>query len=252
MQSERISFRNFNGDDLQASLDLPDGEAAHYALFAHCFTCNRNFKAFRNISRALAERGIGVLRFDFTGLGESGGDFSDTNLSSNAEDLQAAAGFLEENHRPPGLLIGHSLGGAAVLQAASTVTSSKAVAVIAAPSDPAHLNRLLGLTPEDFTENEEREIQVAGRKFAIKKHFVEDLEKIRMKETLENLGRALLLLHSPADRLVPMDNATAIFQAAVHPKSFVSLGSADHLLSDERDSTYAGTVIAAWASRYLG
>jgi len=253
MRTQPLTFENEQGITLGADLDLPgpEREPEHYALFAHCFTCNRTYRAFRQISEALTARGFGVLRFDFTGLGESEGDFSETGLSSNAGDLRAAAGFLKRTRRAPGLLIGHSLGGGAVLQAAQDIPSSRAVVTIAAPSDPGHVNKLLGLSSRDMAGEEQRTVTIAGRSFTIKKRFVEELEKTRMEGAIRGLGRSLLVMHSPRDRVVGIDNAAAIFQAALHPKSFVSLDPADHLLSDPADSRYAGAVIGVWASRYL-
>lgn len=252
MRFLKLDFRNARGDRLSARLDLPvDEKPAAYALFAHCFTCNKNFNAVFNINRALAREGIAVLRFDFTGLGESEGDFSQTSFRSNVEDLVTAADFLKAEFEAPKLLIGHSLGGAAVLQAASRIPSAKAVATIAAPFDPSDLGRLLGSTKEEILEKGEAEISLGGRTFVIRKRFLDDLEQVKMGEVIGNLDRALLVFHSPRDTVVSLENAARIFQAARHPKSFVSLDDADHLLSNRRDSLYAGTVLAAWAGRYL-
>lgn len=251
MKSEKISFGNTQGDRLSAYIDLPEETPRHFALFAHCFTCNKNYKAFWNISSSLTGAGIGLLRFDFTGLGESGGDFSDTSFSSNTDDLTAAARMMEDRFAPPAILIGHSLGGAAVLQAAGAIPSSRAVVTIAAPSEPSHINRLLGLSAEEMGEDETRTITIAGRSFRVKRKFVEDLDAANMRETIGGLKRALLILHSPQDRVVGVENAADIFQAARHPKSFVSLNQADHLLTNPRDAAYAGAVIAVWAGRYL-
>ncbi|MCU0573420.1 MAG: bifunctional alpha/beta hydrolase/OsmC family protein [Syntrophobacteraceae bacterium] len=252
MRFLKLDFRNAQGDRLSARLDLPlDEKPAAYALFAHCFTCNKNFNAVFNINRALANEGIAVLRFDFTGLGESEGDFSKTSLRSNVEDLITAADFLKSELEAPKLLIGHSLGGAAVLQAASKIPSARAVATIAAPFDPSDLGHILGSTKEEILQRGEAEITLAGRTFVIRKQFLDDLEQVKMDEVIRSLGRALMVFHSPRDTIVSLDNAARIFQAAKHPKSFVSLDEADHLLSNRGDSLYAGKVLAAWVGRYL-
>jgi putative redox protein len=229
-----------------------DEKPVAFALFAHCFTCNKNFNAVFNINRALANEGIAVLRFDFTGLGESEGDFSQTNFRSNVEDLITAADFLKSEFEAPKLLIGHSLGGAAVLQAASRVPSARAVATLAAPFDPSDLGKALGSTSEEIREKGEAEITIGGRTFLIRKQFLDDLEQVKMDEAIQNLGRALIIFHSPGDTVVSLQNAAKIFQAARHPKSFVSLDDADHLLSNRSDSHYVGKVLAAWAGKYLG
>ncbi len=253
MTAQKRTFRNRNGVDLSARLDLPaDGEPAACALFAHCFTCGKDLKAAHNVSRALARENIAVLRFDFTGLGESQGDFADTSFTSNVEDLVDAAAYLEKTFRAPDILIGHSLGGAAVLQAASRIPSAKAVAVIAAPSDPGHVTRHLGDAADTVREKGEGTVTIAGRTFTLRRRFLEDLEATRMEETVADLRRALLVFHAPLDEVVAVDNAARIFRWARHPKSFVSLDTADHLLSDARDSRYVGEMIAAWARRYVG
>ncbi len=252
MKFQELFFKNARGQRLEARLDLPgDKKPTIYALFAHCFTCTKNFKAIGNINRALTEEGIAVLRFDFTGLGESEGDFADTNFSSNVADLIAAADFLKTEFEAPKILIGHSLGGAAVLQAAAHIPSAVAVVTIAAPSEPSYVVRLLGSVTETIEAEGEAEIMVAGKTFKLKKQFLDDLEQTRMRETIRNLRRALLIFHSPADNTVGIDNAAQIFQVARHPKSFISLDRADHLLSDESDSLYVGAVIAAWARKYI-
>jgi putative redox protein len=252
MQFQRLSFKNREGVSLSARLDLPlDRKPLAFAVFAHCFTCTKNLNAIVNINRALTQQGLAVLRFDFTGLGESEGDFAQTNFSTNVSDLIDAARFLAVDFAAPSLLIGHSLGGAAVLQAASHIPSVLAVATIAAPAHPAHLGRLLTGNRERIPSDEGTEIQLAGRKFRLGKGFLEDLERVRMQETIGDLRKPLLILHSPRDTVVGIDNAAEIFQAARHPKSFVSLDEADHLLSDRRDSTYVGLVLAAWALKYL-
>lgn len=253
MKTERVEFQNEEGHVLSGRLEMPvDEKPVAYALFAHCFTCSKDYKSVTYISRTLAEQGIAVLRFDFTGLGESEGDFSDTNFSSNVDDLVAAARFLEEDYKGPALLMGHSFGGAAVLQAAARIPSSKAVVTIAAPCSPQHLERLVTGRREELEKHGEIEVTIAGRPFRIKKQFVDDLETLRMDETIRNLGRALLVFHSPIDEVVSIDNAAHIFKTAKHPKSFVTLDNADHLLLDPDDARYAGNVIAAWAQKYVG
>ena len=252
MQLKKLEIPGRGSQKLAALLDLPlDGKPLAYAVFAHCFTCSKDLKAVYHISRALTRERIAVLRFDFTGLGESGGDFADTSFLSNVEDLVAAAGFLESRFEGPRLLIGHSLGGAAVLQAASAISSSKAVVTIAAPADPRHVSRTLGPAKETIVAMGQAEVNISGRTFILKKKFLDDLRQIDPEATIRNLNRALLVMHSPTDDIVGIENAARIFQTARHPKSFVSLDQADHLLSNMADSRYAGAVIAAWAKRYI-
>ncbi len=253
MRSEEISFPGAGGDKLAARLDLPvDSKPIAYALFAHCFTCGKNLAAADNISRALTGQRIGVLRFDFTGLGESAGEFADTNLSSNAADLVAAAHFLQTEYNAPAILIGHSLGGAAVLQAAGQIASVKAVVTINAPADPVHVVRLLGSAQAEIAAKGEAQVTLAGRTFTIKRQFLDDLAEAKMEATIRNLRKPLLVCHAPLDNIVGVDNAAAIFQAARHPKSYLSLDRADHLLSTAEDSLYVGTVAAAWVRKYVG
>ena len=252
MPFEKITFENSSGETLVARLDMPvDGNMQACALFAHCFTCSKNLRAVGHISNALTERGIGVLRFDFTGLGESGGDFANTNFSSNVDDLLAAAEFLKNNYQAPEILIGHSLGGAAVLQAAGKLDYVSAVATIGAPYDPAHVKHLLEDSIEEIERKGVASVNLAGRSFTIKKQFLDDLERIGVEQTIRSLDRALIVFHSPLDRTVGIGNAAKIFEAAKHPKSFVSLDKADHLLTDEEDSHYVGVVLAAWAKKYI-
>ncbi|MFB6286376.1 MAG: alpha/beta hydrolase family protein [Candidatus Bipolaricaulia bacterium] len=252
MRSERLAFPGHRGDRLAAQLDRPDeGEPVGYALFAHCFTCSKNLKAMQRIDRALTDQGFGVLRFDFTGLGESEGDFAETNFSSNVDDLVAATRYLEAEHEAPRILVGHSFGGAAVLQAAHRVPSCRAVATIAAPCKPAHIKHLLAGREAEIAERGETEVTLAGRAFRIQRHFLDDLDEQRMDAFIANLRRALLVLHGPFDDTVGIENAAHIFEAAKHPKSFISLDRADHLLSDDRDARYVGTMVASWAQRYL-
>ncbi len=252
MKSLHISFLNSRNEKLAARLDLPDDEQPiAYALFAHCFTCTKNIKAAVNIAAALNREKIAVLRFDFTGLGQSAGDFADTNFTTNVADLVAAADFLASEHQAPQIIIGHSLGGAAVLQAAAGIPSLKAVATIAAPHDPAHVTHHFTMMREQIEKDGAAEVNLAGRKFTIKKQFLEDLEMQQLDAHIKKLKTALLVMHSPRDNTVAIDNAAKIYQAAKHPKSFVSLDNADHLLMNEQDSLYAGMMIAAWSRRYI-
>jgi uncharacterized OsmC-like protein/fermentation-respiration switch protein FrsA (DUF1100 family) len=252
MRNQKITFAGADGSRLSARLSLPpDGEVVACALFAHCFTCSKDLKAVVNISRALTQQRIAVLRFDFTGLGESEGDFADTSFSSNIEDLVAAAEYMARELDAPAILVGHSLGGAAVLQAASRIPSVRAVATIGAPFDPGHVKHLFEGSLEEIEERGEADVILAGRRFTVGRQFVRDLDGHRMEETIAGLGRPLLIFHSPVDQTVGIDNAALIYKAARHPKSFVSLDDADHLLLDPRDSLYVGSVLAAWAHRYI-
>jgi uncharacterized OsmC-like protein/fermentation-respiration switch protein FrsA (DUF1100 family) len=251
MPTERFQFTGEGGHQLAASLDLPEREPLAYALFAHCFTCGKDVLAARRIAAALAAKGIAVLRFDFTGLGSSEGDFANSTFSSNVADLVRAAGYLRENRKAPSILIGHSLGGAAILAGASQIPEAKAVATIAAPSDPSHVTGLFRDRIADIQKDGEVEVLLAGRPFHIKREFLDDIAEHNLMAQVAGLHKALLIMHSPTDDTVSIDNATRIFVAARHPKSFVSLAGADHLLSDRRDSAYAADLIAAWASRYL-
>ncbi|HJV66980.1 MAG TPA: bifunctional alpha/beta hydrolase/OsmC family protein [Geomonas sp.] len=252
MSTSRITFPNASGELLAARLELPDqGAPTAFALFAHCFTCSKDFKAPVHISRALSGRRIAVLRFDFTGLGESEGDFPSTSFSTNVSDLVSAASFLEKEYQAPALLVGHSLGGAAVLAAAAQLPSTRAVATIAAPFRPSHIQEYLGDTLKEIERSGEGKVTIGDRTFLVRKSLLDDLDAQQPAETLSGLKAALLVLHSPADEIVGIGNAADIYRSAPHPKSFISLDSADHLLSDNRDSRYAGEVIAAWANRYL-
>ena len=247
-----IHFPGADGAMLAARLDLPAQTPRAYALFAHCFTCSKESLAATRISAALTQHGIGVLRFDFTGLGGSAGDFSNTNFSSNVADLIAAANWLTAHHGAPKILIGHSLGGAAVLAAAGKIAGAVAVATIGAPYGPAHVARLLGAATAEIESAGEAEVLLAGRAFRIKKQFLEDISSQNTTAHIAALGKALLIMHSPRDTTVSIDNAAQIFMAAKHPKSFVSLDTADHLLTGREDAIYVAAVLAAWASRYLG
>lgn len=252
MPTHKLTFPNATGQQLAAQLDLPPEDApSAYVLFAHCFTCSKNFTASANISRALTNAGFGVLRFDFTGLGESQGDFADTNFSSNVDDLVAAAEFLAREYAAPQLLVGHSLGGAAVLHAAARLPESTAVVTIGAPCDPAHVHKLIGEDQAEIEAKGQATVTLAGRSFTIKKQFLDDLDMARMRATLHQLRKALLICHAPVDQVVGIENAAHIFQEARHPKSFLSLDQADHLLSKPQDSRYLGAMIAVWASKYV-
>mgnify|MGYP001793776373 CR=1 FL=1 len=251
-KSEKVSFAGADGAMLAARLDLPQGRPRAYALFAHCFTCNKDIFAAARIADGLAARGIAVLRFDFTGLGASEGDFANTNFSSNIEDLLRAADFLRDSYEAPKLLIGHSLGGAAVLAAAGRIPEAKAVATIAAPADPAHVAAHFTDARPEIEAAGEAEVLLVGRPFRIKKQFLEDIETHRLEAAIGGMKKALMVFHAPRDATVGIDNASRIFLAAKHPKSFVSLDDADHLLSRKPDAIYVAEVLAAWAGRYLG
>ena len=251
-QNEAIRFPGADGQQLAARMDRPMGTPRAYALFAHCFTCSKDSLAAARISRALAMQGIAVLRFDFTGLGSSAGDFANTNFSSNIADLLAAANFLRERFAAPKLLIGHSLGGAAVLAAAAQVPEAVAVATIAAPFRPDHIRHLLKPATAEIEAKGEADVSLGGRTFRIKQQFLVDLASHNTQDTIAQLRKALVVFHSPADTTVDIQNAAQIFLAAKHPKSFVSLENADHLLTRKVDSAYVAAVLTAWASRYLG
>jgi uncharacterized OsmC-like protein/fermentation-respiration switch protein FrsA (DUF1100 family) len=248
---ERFQFTGSGGQHLAATLDLPEQEPVAYALFAHCFTCGKDVLAAKRIAVRLAAQGIAVLRFDFTGLGSSEGDFANSTFSSNVADLVLAAGHLRQTRKAPTILIGHSLGGAAILAAAGQIPEARAVVSIAAPSDPAHITGLFADRLDDIREHGEVEVSLAGRPFRIKREFLDDIAEHNLMAQVKDLHKALLVMHAPTDHIVSVDNATRIFVAAKHPKSFVSLADADHLLSRKTDAVYAADVIAAWAMRYL-
>lgn len=252
MQSERKDFPGADGQLLSARLDAPDGEVKAYALFAHCFTCTKDVFAASRIAQGLAAQGIAVLRFDFTGLGASEGDFANTNFSSNVQDLVAAADYMRAQLRAPTLIIGHSLGGAAVLAAAGEIPELKAVVTVAAPSDPSHVTKLFDEHLDTIHAEGEAVVQLAGRPFTIKRQFLLDAAEQNLNDKTAHLQRALLVMHAPQDRTVDISNALHIFTAAKHPKSFVSLDGADHLLTRKEDAEWAAGVIAAWSARYIG
>ena len=251
MPTERFQFTGEGSHQLAAALELPDGEPRAYALFAHCFTCGKDTLAAKRISVALAAKGIAVLRFDFTGLGSSEGDFANSTFSSNVADLVHAADHLRKVRTAPSILIGHSLGGAAILAAAGRIPEAKAVVTIAAPSDPAHVTGLFSEHLDSIRAQGEVEVSLAGRPFRIKREFLDDIAEQELMKDITGLHKALLVMQSPVDDTVGIDNATKIFVAARHPKSFVSLDHADHLLTKPADALYAADVIAAWASRYI-
>jgi len=251
MNSRKVTFQNKKGDELNARLELPSSAPEATAIFAHCFTCSKDLKAVVNISRALNLANIAVLRFDFTGLGESEGEFSETNFSTNINDLIAAAEFMKDELMAPSLLIGHSLGGAAVLAASAELDSVKAVCTIGAPADPVHVEHLLRDQLEEIESSGQASVSIGGRPFTVTQEFLKDIRNRDLEKLVPNLGKALLILHSPQDSIVEIENARIIYDRARHPKSFISLDGADHLLSNKADSMYAGKVIAAWAERYL-
>ncbi len=249
--SEKLTFTNAAGEELAARLERPAGEPLGWAVFAHCFTCSKDGRAATRVGRALAERGWAVLRFDFTGLGNSEGDFGRTNLSSNVDDLVAAAQELTRQGGAPTLLVGHSLGGAAVIAASRRLPSVKAIATIGAPSDPAHVEGLLADAPALIEEQGEADVQLGGRTFRLQRQFLEDLRAHSLTEILAASEAALMLFHSPLDNIVGIDHAQTLFEAARHPKSFVSLDGADHMLSDAKDAEMVAGVLASWAARFL-
>lgn len=251
MMKKNVTFENSVGEKLAGILDLPVTPPRAYALFAHCFTCSKNLNAATNISQALTEAGFAVLRFDFTGLGQSEGEFADSNFSSNVDDLVTAARFLESEYQAPAMLLGHSLGGTAVLQAAHDIPSAVAVATVGSPADPAHVGHLLDSASETLKREGVAKVNLGGRPFKMKQQFLDDIQQHPMPESLGTLRKAVMILHAPLDDIVELDNASQLFAAARHPKSFVSLDKANHLLTREADSRYAGQVIATWATRYL-
>ncbi len=250
-KTQRLDFDGSQGAKLSARLDMPSGTVRAYAIFAHCFTCSKDIHATRRISAELSQKGIAVLRFDFTGLGGSGGDFASTNFSSNREDLIIAADYLRKNFSAPSLLIGHSLGGAAVLSVAGEIPEIVAVATIGAPAEAEHVIHNFGSSLDEIAEKGEAVVKLAGRNFSIRKQFVDDLNSSKVLDQVAQLKKPLLVLHSPIDQTVGIENAQQIFIAAKHPKSFVSLDKADHLLGNEDDAVFAASIIASWSSRYI-
>ena len=252
MKNQRLFFKNKEGIQLAANLVIPlDKTPLFYAIFAHCFTCSKNFQAVNNISRTLANLGVAVLSFDFTGLGQSEGEFEDTQFSSNIEDLLSAAEFLEREYEAPSLLIGHSLGGTAVLYASAKLESVKAVVTINSPAEPNHVLHIFKESIAEIKKKGSATVNIGGREFTIKKEFLESLEKESIGELLKNLRKSFLFVHSPQDLIVDISNARELYEAAHHPKSFISIDGSDHLVSDKNDSQYVGNIIAAWSARYL-
>lgn len=249
---QKIEFKNRSGKTLSARLELPiDRHPHNYVIFAHCFTCSKNLIAIRNIAQGLVQEGFGVLRFDFTGLGESEGEFSDTNFSGNVHDLEDAAKFLEENYMAPTVIIGHSLGGTASLFAADRISSIKAVVTINSPSEPEHVHHLIQDDIQEIQKRGKARVNIGGRDFTIKEQFLKDLENHSLKDIVRNFKKSLLIMHSPQDTIVSIDNAQELFVAAWHPKSFVSLDGMDHMLNGNENSLYVGKVISGWVLRYV-
>jgi uncharacterized OsmC-like protein/alpha-beta hydrolase superfamily lysophospholipase len=250
-RSEKLTFPGSQGAPLAARLDWPSGKPQAMALFAHCFTCSKDLFAVSRIAEGLRSRGFAVCRFDFTGLGMSEGEFANTNFSSNVQDLLAAASYLRQAVMPPKLLIGHSLGGAAMLAAAGDIAEASAVATIGAPADAAHVTKNFAPHLDEIRKKGEAQVELAGRRFTIKRQFLEDVEAVRLRDRIATMRKALLIFHAPTDAVVGIENASAIFTAAKHPKSFISLAGADHLLSKREDGAYVAEVLSAWASRYI-
>lgn len=250
-KQQRFTFQGANGEELSARLDLPAGPIRGYALFAHCFTCSKDVLAARRIAQGLAGEGLAVVRFDFTGLGSSSGDFANTNFSSNVEDLLAAVAHMRATLAAPKILIGHSLGGAAVLAAAPDIEEVAAVVTVGAPADVDHVLHNLGTSLDDVKTQGEAQVTLGGRPFTMKRQFVEDALGYKLEERIKALRKPLLVLHAPLDDVVSIDNASKIFTQAKHPKSFISLDDADHLLSRPEDGAYAASIISAWASKYI-
>lgn len=251
MPREKLTFTGFDGNSLAALLEVPDQTPHAFVLFAHCFSCGKDIAAASRIARALVSHGFGVLRFDFTGLGNSDGDFANTNFSSNVQDLLRAADFLKEHYAAPAVLVGHSLGGTAVLAAAGEIDECRAVVSIGAPFDPEHVTKQFGVSIDAIEKDGVAEVDLAGRKFNIQKQFLDDVRDVNVKDRIGSLRRALLVCHSPLDATVSINEAEKIYLAAKHPKSFLSLDKADHLLTNKADAEYVARTIAGWVSRYL-
>lgn len=252
MRSSRLSIINNKGYKLQAHLELPENESPeYYAIFAHCFTCSSTLNAVRNISRALTKYGFGVVRFDFTGLGRSEGNFSESYFSANVDDLVAVNEYITQHYKAPSLLIGHSLGGAAVIVAASKLSNIKAVATVGAPADVSHVKHLFSHGIEEVKQKGEVEINIGGRPFRINNEFVLDFDKTDLAEITKKLRKPILIFHSPIDTIVSINNAQELYINAHHPKSFISLDNADHLLTNPQDSIYTGNIIGTWVQRYF-
>ncbi len=252
MRHEKVTFDNGRGEKLAGRIDLPvTGEPIGFALYAHCFTCTKNLRAIGRITEGLAQHGIATLRFDFTGLGHSDGDFSDSNFTSSVQDFIAAAHMLRDEYEAPEIVVGHSLGGAIALSATAQLPRVKAVVTIAAPSSPAHIKRHLAGDLARIKADGEAQVSLGGRSFTIRDQLLENVDDIDLHAAIASLGRPLLVLHSPIDNTVGISNAGVIFTAARHPKSFVSLDTTDHLITDDGDARYVAEVIASWATRYI-
>ncbi|MFT4780963.1 MAG: putative OsmC-like protein/pimeloyl-ACP methyl ester carboxylesterase [Psychroserpens sp.] len=252
MKNQKLKVINKKGHKLQAYLELPANQKPNYfAIFAHCFTCSSSLSAVRNISRALTNHGFGIVRFDFTGLGRSEGEFADSHFSANVDDLIAVSDFIKEHYEAPSLLVGHSLGGAAVLVAASKLDNIKAVATVGAPATISHVKHLFSHGIDDIKNKGRVAVNIGGRPFKIDEEFVSDFDKTDLPAVVKALRKPLLILHSPTDTIVGIKNAEQLYNNAHHPKSFVTLDDADHLLSKTRDSSYAGDIIGAWVKRYF-
>ncbi|KPK11490.1 MAG: osmotically inducible protein OsmC [Acidithiobacillales bacterium SG8_45] len=248
---EKHTFLNRQGETLSALVERPETDVKAYALFAHCFTCSKNIGTATRIARALANRNFAVMRFDFTGLGNSEGDFANTNFSSNIDDLLAAANYLRDNYQAPQVLIGHSLGGAAVIAAAGSIPEARAIVTIAAPDDPGHMRHLLRDRVAEIEKQGWAHVSIGGQQFTIRKQFLDDISEHSLTDSLQKMDKALLLLHSPKDELIEIEHAYHLFERAHQPKSLISLDNADHLLSNPADAEYAADTISAWASRYI-
>ncbi|MDO5522982.1 MAG: alpha/beta hydrolase [Bacteroidia bacterium] len=252
MKREKVTFENSRGTTLSGAIEFPENSTPKaFAIFSHCFTCNKNLINVKYISEALSEKRIAVLRFDFTGLGDSGGNFAETDFTSNLDDLESATRFLENNYEAPKLLVGHSLGGAASIVAADRIDSVKAISLLGTPSTLDHIKRLFVNKMDEISYNGSALIDVAGREVEIGKGFVDDLANYNIKKSLNKLNKPLLILHSPQDEMVNIEHATEIFMAARHPKSFIALDGIDHLIKNIKDARYVGSLIGEWAMRYL-
>lgn len=251
MKSKKITFKNNKGHLLSAKLDLPDQKPLAFALFAHCFTCSKDLSAIRSISKSLINSGIAVLSFDFTGLGSSEGSFEESNFGSNITDLEDASNYLRDNYEAPKIIIGHSLGGAAALFAGAKLKNIEAVVSIAAPFDPNHVTKLMNDDIDKIKKEGKAEVSIGGRPFVISEEFIDDLKNHHPEEVAKSLRKPLLIMHSPQDKIVGIENAAKIYSAAHHPKSYVSLDGADHLLSKRKDSLYVGRLIATWVQKYI-
>lgn len=252
MKSTKLEIENSKGYKLQAYLELPANQKPNnYAVFAHCFSCSSTLNAVKNITRALTTHGFGVVRFDFTGLGKSEGEFAESHFSANVDDLLAVNSYMAIHYKAPGLLVGHSLGGAAVLVAASKLETVKAVATVGAPSSISHVTKLFSHQVEDVTDKGAIEVNIGGRPFRINEEFIADFSKTDLLSVVKNLRKPLLIMHAPFDSIVGIENAQELYTSAIHPKSFISLDGADHLLSQTKDSQYAGNMIGSWSQRYF-